>query len=228
MADVNLKKLAAKMAAVAGKKQMDSKDLTVLREIKDGISQTLQELKECDSCGSAVTEIVRMEIEGVRAAVCHACGIKALKNKGLVLKHARHREKEHAHKKDHPASHKSAKPESVPANAHAPAKAPKVVKPAKEDKAPAVAAQPSLFSTPEPRQDLGAALQEIGEAAGIKPAIVRRILQIASSVAFPMNLERTLNYTRMEAQRENINLDNEALKKVISGLVQKAGLKLKE
>ena len=73
MSVVSLKKILLKLQTVSKKKELDHKDLNVLREIKEGISQTLQTLKVCDACGKAVLEIARLEIDGVRAAVCTPC-----------------------------------------------------------------------------------------------------------------------------------------------------------
>ncbi|MFH0918737.1 MAG: hypothetical protein V1913_00115 [Fibrobacterota bacterium] len=247
MADSNLKKMAAKLAAVAGKKQLDNKDMTILREVKDSISAVLQGLKECDCCGAAVTEIARLELDGVRAAVCQSCGIKALKNKSLVIKNVKKKEAarhEAAHERHvaGPAKH-AAPAHAVPgAKGHAPVKvhdhrALAKKNPFKTEPHPAARPasaepeQPSLFSGADDasgKSDNSVAFEEIARACNSKILIVKKIHQLANAIAFPMNLDRTVSYVRMEAQGQGVNLSNDELRKMIGLLIERAGVKVKE
>lgn len=250
MSDTNLKKMAAKLSAVAGKKQLDNKDMTLLREVKDAITTVLQGLKECDCCGAAVTEIARLELDGVRAAVCQACGIKALKNKSLVIKNVKKKEAA-KHESAHAPSHAAPKSHAAPAHhAAAPAKH-HAVHPAKADPkalakknpfktephpfatkpAVAEAEQPTLFSgndEGDSKGDNSMVFDEIARACNSKVLVVRKIQQLAGAIAFPMTLDRTVSYVRMEAQGQGINLSNEELRKMIGLLIERAGLKVKD
>jgi len=245
MSDVNLKKMTAKLAAVAAKKQLDNKDMAVLREVKDGISAVLQGLKECDCCGAAVTEIARLELDGVRAAVCQACGIKALRNKSLVIKNVKKKEaaRHEAEHVKHEAPHAPARPHAAPAaKGHAPArahdhKALAKKNPFKTEPRPAVKAapvepeQPSLFSGADEasgKGDAGAVFDEIARVCNSRVLVVRKIHQLANAIAFPMTLDRTVSYVRMEAQGQGIALSNEELHKMIGLLIERAGVKVKE
>jgi hypothetical protein len=242
MSEINIKKLASKLQSVAGKKQLESKDLAALRDVKDGITQVLQVLKECESCGAAVLEIARLELDGVRAAVCHACGIKALRNKSLVLKNVRKKAaarqkaaKAPAHQKATPPKPRFRRPEKPgrprPAPREVPKKKTRLDVPTFKRGETRAADQTSLFGGAAPASvapaDLGPVFDQIAKACNIKTSVVRKIHQIAGAVAFPMNLERTVNYTRMEAQSQGVAIDLATLKNVMVGLSKKAGLKIR-
>lgn len=243
MSEINIKKLASKLQSVAGKKQLESKDLAALREVKDGITQTLQVLKECESCGAAVLEIARLELDGVRAAVCHACGIKALRNKSLVLKNVRKKAAARqkaagaaAHQKPPQPKPRFKRPERpvkpLPAQREIPKKKTRLDVPTFKRNESQANDQTSLFGASAPVSaapaDPGPVFEQIAKACNIKTSAVRKVHQIAGAVAFPMNLERTVNYTRMEAQSQGVALDLGTLKNVIVALSKKAGLKIRD
>ena len=243
MSEINIKKLASKLQSVAGKKQLESKDLAALREVKDGITKALQILKECESCGAAVLEIARLELDGVRAAVCHACGIKALRNKSLVIKNVRKKAAARQKAVRAPAHQKSPEPRPrlkrperpgrpQPARREAPKKKTRLDIPTFKRGESRAEDQPSLFGGAAPASaapaDLGSVFGQIAKACNIKTTVVRKVHQIAGAVAFPMNLERTVNYTRMEAQSQGVGLDLATLKNVIVALSKKAGLKIRD
>jgi len=228
MADTSVKKLAAKLSIVGSKKQLDSKDLDMLREVKEGIVAVLQGLKECDVCGSAVTEIVRIEIDGIRAAVCQSCGIKSLKNKAIVLRGVK--------KKEH-SKEKVAKSASHGAASHS--RAPEKKRPFSTDPHPASerpshgtpalrAEQPSLFSEPASAEKGENAFEEVARDANSKMMTVKKVHQIVSNIAFPMNFERTTSYVRMEAQGQNLHLNPDELKRIVTALIKKNLIKIKE
>jgi sRNA-binding protein len=238
MSDVNLGKLLLKMQGVAKKKQLESKDLEVLREIKDGISQALQVLKECDCCGAAVTEIARLELDGVRAAVCRDCGIKALKNKALILKKVKKNEARREKKEDKaPQEHKEPREPKEPKphkKAPPPPPSPAAPKPSRLVEAMEKKEEPSVGQTMLPlsdkngQTDKNTGIEEVASETAVKVPVVRKLFEIASSVAFPMALERTISYARMEAVSQGLKLTDEELRRVITGLVKKAGLKVKD
>jgi len=228
MSDISLKKLSGKLSAVAGKRNLDSKDLEILREVKEGITGVLQGLKECESCGAAVAEIIRLELGGVRAAVCQSCGIKALKNKSLNVR--KKKEAVH-HETKHPASsHKShdGKPlekrtpfRTDPHPVHESKEAPAKAKPAPSEQA-------SLFGDAAPSEKGENVFEEIAKEAGTKIMTAKKVHQIASGIAFPMNMDRTLSYVRMDAQTQGVHLQPEEIKKIITALMAKGLIKVKE
>ncbi len=238
MSDINLKKLAAKLSTVAGKRNLDSKDLNALREIKEGITGVLQGLKECESCGAAVTEIIRLELGGVRAAVCQSCGIKALKSKSLSIKHSKKKDApsdkspaKAEHGTRHPdAAHKShdGKPlekrkpfRTNPHPRHEEKEAPVKSK-------PVVSEQPSLFGDAMPSEKGETVFEEAARETGSKIMTIKKVHQIASAIAFPMNMDRTLSYIRMDAQGQGVHLQPEEIRKIVTTLIDKGLVKVKE
>jgi hypothetical protein len=232
MPEFNLKKLSSKLSAVAGKRNLDSKDLEALREVKEGIIGILQGLKECECCGAAVPEIIRIELGGVRAAVCQACGIKALKNKSLVLRNVKkktaakpepHIHPEHKHA---PAAHKALekrrpfRTEPHPRHEEPASAASKTKPPAPE--------QPSLFGEVAPAEKGENVFEIVAKEADTRIMTVKKVHQIASAIAFPMNMDRTLSYIRMDAQNQGLHLQPEEIKKIIASLLSKGLVKVKE
>jgi len=226
MPETNLKKLASKLGNIAGRSSLESKDLETLREIKDGLAAIIASLKECDCCGAAVTEIARLEIDGVRALVCSSCGIKALKNKELVLKNVR--KKEHAKVSHPPVSHKAAvktvikskpfktEPHPETASNHAP-------------RTRIVETQPSLFGDAVVKSSKsGDDMDAIASAASSKVMTVKKIHSIVSGVAFPMNLDRTLSFVRMEAQSQHLNFKEDEIRRVVTALKANGLIRIKD
>ena len=242
MSDTSLKKLAGKLSAVAGKRALDSKDLEILREVKEGIMGVLQGLKECESCGAAVAEIIRIELGGVRAAVCQSCGIKALKSKTFSLKNAK--KKEAAHEKTKAEHHARTEPKhAAPAHKPQDGKTLEKRKPFRTDphpqheeraetsapvKSKPAAEQASLFGDAAPAEKGENVFQDVADAAGSKIMTVKKVHQIASGIAFPMNMDRTLSYVRMDAQTQGVHLQPDEIKKIVSALVSKGLVKIKE
>jgi hypothetical protein len=236
MSALNIKKLSVKLQSVASKNKLESKDLAMLREIKEGIAQALQLLKECDACGAAVLEIARLELDGVRAAVCPACGIKALKNRSLVInkvkKKAASGPKATVVRRQAPLKprekRKGIKRRTI-RESHTPKKRTRLHMPAVRKNEPRRAEQTALKLDTKPVQaDTSQAFEQIAKECSEKISVVRKVFQIANSVAFPMNMERTINYTKMEAQSQGIVLDISVLKKMLILLVKKAGLKVRD
>jgi hypothetical protein len=240
MSDISLKKLSAKLSAVAGKRNLDSKDLELLREVKEGITGVLQGLKECESCGAAVAEIIRLELGGVRAAVCQACGIKALKSKSLSLKNAKKKEAAHEKVKPEHSAHHEDK-HSAPAHKshdNKPLEKRKPFRtdphPAHEEKAPVPKAKPApaeqtaLFGDAAPAEKGENVFEDIAREAETKIMTAKKVHQIASGIAFPMNMDRTLSYVRMDAQTQGLHLQPEEIKKIILVLMAKGMVKVKE
>jgi len=238
---IPLKKLLFKLQGVSKKKELDHKDLNILREIKAGIAQTLAILKVCDACGKAVVEIARLEIDGVRAAVCTPCGIKALRTKNLELNHlkrhpgrAAKRDPKPRRKNRHsgrpaPSPHPSPRtPIGLPKVKRFPVKPGPITMP-KAKKAPHKPdVQTALsLSAPSNGASQNDAFQAVADRAKTTMGVIKKIYHIASSVAIPMDIDRTVNYTRMEAQRMGIKAESLNLRQVMEGLVKKAGLKLK-
>ncbi|MFH1759474.1 MAG: hypothetical protein ABIA63_00085, partial [bacterium] len=71
----NLKELASKLSSIARKKSLKGKDMDVLKEVRDGLAGIQLQLKECDICSGVVPGVIRIEVDGVKAAVCQDCGI---------------------------------------------------------------------------------------------------------------------------------------------------------
>lgn len=207
MGEMNLKKTAAKLSMLAGKSVFDSKDLALLREIRDALSLSLSALKECDCCGAAVSEVAKLEMDGIKAVVCSACGIKAFKNRELIIKNVKRRE--------------SAKTLPKPIIRSKPFKT--------ETKANEN--QPTLFGESIKQSDKnkgGGDLEAIALAAGSKTITVKKILSIASGVAFPMNIERTISFVKIEAQSQQINFKEDEIRRVVSALKDNGLLRVKD
>lgn len=233
MADVNLNKLLAKMQGVAKKKQLESRDLDVLREIREGVTQVLSALKVCDCCGAAVTEIARLELDGVRAAVCHDCGIKAFKNKALVLKKVKKneikREKREEKTPKEPKTIKEPKKNTDLKPAPRPETHSHHMQSALESKPQPSVGQTMLSLAPKSGvPDRNAAFEEIASETALKVPVVRKIFEIASSVAFPMAFGSTFSYAKAEIAGQGVKVTDDELKRALTGLVKKAGLRVKD
>ncbi len=101
--------------------------------------------------------------------------------------------------------------------------------PAVRKNEPRRAEQTALKLDTKPVQaDTSQAFEQIAKECSEKISVARKVFQIANSVAFPMNMERTINYTKMEAQSQGIVLEIGVLKKMLILLVKKAGLKVRD
>jgi hypothetical protein len=227
MHETNLKKLSAKLGAISAKASLESKDLESLREIRDSISSVLSALKECDCCGAAVTEIAKLEMEGVRAHVCRKCGIRAFKDKELILKAVRKKESNRVVRPSVSAS-SSAKSviKSKPFKTHVEPSS--VSKPARSRQSDF---QPSLFGEMAAQGDTSRAgndFDAVAESTGSKIMSVKKVHSIASSVAFPMNFDRTISFTKIEAQSQHFQIKDEELKRIVTALKDKGLLRIKD
>ncbi|MFP4521668.1 MAG: hypothetical protein ACLFQK_05935 [Fibrobacterota bacterium] len=195
-----LKKLSKKFEKIAAKKVLVSKDVNELRQIRESIKSFLDCLKECQICGKAVDDIVKMEAAGKKASLCRECGIKALRDKSLLSSKV-------------PAAKKKKAPR---AESSVPAKK-KSVKKNRKPETPEV-------KTPAENDD---GLDELGKKNGISVSNLKKIRSIANNSAFLMPLNATISYVRSELRNTRIRVPEEKIESVVREMAGKHGLKVK-
>jgi hypothetical protein len=79
---------AESILTICQKKQLTKQDKTRLLKLHDKIVQTIETLKECDSCNS-IDAIATITLNGMTANLCKECGIKALQV-GKIEKKRKH------------------------------------------------------------------------------------------------------------------------------------------
>ena len=158
-------------------------------KIQAEILASIENLAECEFCGSISEIIVTMTLADVTAKLCRECGVKSLETGKLQPSKQRASRKQPRRAKALTTS--SAKPKTTAAVSKRKA-------PVKEPETPA-------------------ALHTRVEAeTGIKKADVKRLHKIVQDIATPMSPEHTLTYVQREAETAKIKVDADALKKAVA------------
>jgi hypothetical protein len=229
-----IKALAKKLTAVGAKKNWLGKDLESIREIRDGLTQSLQTLKVCESCGTVVTEIARLELAGIRANVCKACGVKAFKTGALNVKKT--------------PSRPAIKPERKKVEKNIPPVKKKIRKPVPHAENLSLFNEPSQPQSPTPEGFLpksgitmpkmepaakraapvengenggleNDAVAQLGNKMNFKIGDLRKIIKSVNEMAIRMDLEQTCNYVMSEASQTGLKkLAPDEVKKMVKAL----------
>ncbi len=200
--DADLRQIAQQLTLVARKKRLSAKELSSLAEVRNRITEVLGTLKECEACGAVVTNIAAVEIRGVRARVCADCGIKALRNNQL----------------------RTRKRETTPA--------PRKKKAAKSGVSHSAPAQQIVLEIPtaserEPVAASESVIDTLSRETGQKAVVIKRIRKIAQDIAMPMTLEGTFNFTRAEARKENLKIDDEQIRSMLRRLAEASEIRVR-
>jgi hypothetical protein len=252
----NLKELAAKLSSIARKKNLKGRDIDVLKEVREGLARVMMQVKECDLCGGVVPDLVKMEMEGIKASVCQECGIKLLKNPKLVRRKGSSKnasEKKIREKKPAATRTRAPKPaktarakKSGSANTRS-AKAGRTRKKSTKTNIKigsfAARAQKELEKTEarkktpqmaisfeegaEPDSNGRINFEGIAKKQKVTIGAVRKIFKIENSIAFPMSPEGTLQFVKSELAGEAMKIGDSELKGILAEIRKEKGVKVK-
>lgn len=185
-----IEKAAQKLITLCQKEKQTKIDKERMLAIQAEILASIENLAECELCGSISEIIVTMTLTDVTAKLCRECGVKSLEaGKIQASKQGTSRERTRGAKTSTTSSAKSKTTASV-SKGKAPVK--------KESETPA-----ALHTRVEAQ-------------TGIKKADVKRLHKILQGIATPMSPEHTLTYVQREAETAKIKVDAGALKKAVA------------
>ena len=185
-----IEKAAQKLITLCQKEKQTKTDKEKMLVIHAEIFKSIENLSECELCGTITEMIVTMTLTDVTAKLCKECGVKSLEaGKIQASKQGTSRKRTRRAKTPTSASSKSK---------------------SKTDGAP------SKRATPVKEPETPAALHTRIEAqTGIKKADVRRLHKIVQDIAAPMSLEHTLAYVQREVEIAKIKVEADALEKAV-------------
>ena len=186
-----IEKAAQKLIALCQKEKQTKTDKEKMLAIQAEILAGIENLAECELCGSISEIIVTMTLADVTAKLCKECGVKSLEagkiqssKQGTTRKRARRA-------KTPTASSTQSKPNARSTGA-------KRAKLVEEPESPAV-----LHTRVEAE-------------TGIKKADVKRLHKIVQDIAAPMSPEHTLTYVQREVEIAKMKVDANALEKAVT------------
>ena len=193
-----IEKAAQKLIALCQKEKQTKTDKEKMLVIQAEILASIENLAECELCGSISEVIVTMTLADVTAKLCKECGVKSLEV-GKIQSSKQGTSRKRASRAKTPiASSAQSKPNARSTHT-------KQAKPVEEPESPAV-----LHTRVEAQ-------------TGIKKADVKRLHKIVQDIAAPMSPEHTLTYVQREVGIAKIKVDADALKKAVPLLTQRNG-----
>ena len=184
-----IEKAAQKLIALCQKEKQTKADKERMLAIQAEILTGIENLAECELCGSISEMIVTMTLADVTAKLCRECGVKSLE--AGKIQSAKQR-----------TSRKQTRRTKTPTTSSAKSK---------------TRASVSKREAPVEEPETPAALHTRIEAqTGIKKADVKRLHKIVQDIATPMNPEHTLTYVQREAETAKIKVDADALEKAVA------------
>ncbi len=193
-----IEKAAQKLITLCQKEKQTKTDKEKMLAIQADILASIENLAECELCGSISEIIVTMTLADVTAKLCKECGVKSLEA-GKIQSSKQGTSRKRARRAKTPtASSAESKPKAKPTRT-------KQAKPVEEPESPAV-----LHTRVEAQ-------------TGIKKADVKRLHKIVQDIAAPMSPEHTLTYVQREVEIAKIKVDADALKKAVTLLTQRSG-----
>ena len=193
-----IEKAAQKLIALCQKEKQTKTDKEKMLGIQAEILAGIENLAECELCGSISEIIVTMTLADVTAKLCKECGVKSLEA-GKIQSSKQGTSRKRARRAKPPtASSAQSKPNARSTRA-------KRVKPVEEPESPAV-----LHTRVEAE-------------TGIKKADVKKLHKIVQDIAAPMSPEHTLTYVQREAEIAKMKIDANALEKAVVLLTERNG-----
>ena len=162
-----------------------------LLKLQGEIFTNIENLIQCEVCGSVTDLIVTMTIDQVTAKLCKDCGIKALEAGKIQKSPVRKRSTRSRKKKGQTA----APPKAAPTAEGEPLTAQKAA------------------NTTDPHA-------EVENETGLKKTDIKRIHKIIQEIASPMNLENTIVYVTQEAAIAKLKIEQGALRKAVELLME--------
>jgi len=193
-----IEKSAQKLIALCQKEKQTKTDKEKMLVIQAEILAGIENLAECELCGSISEIIVTMTLADVTAKLCKDCGVKSLEAGKIQSSKQGTSRKRVRRAKTPTASSAQSKPNARSACT-------KQAKPVEEPESPAV-----LHTRVEAE-------------TGIKKADVKRLHKIVQDIAAPMSPEHTLTYVQREVEIAKMKVDANALEKAVTLLTQQNG-----
>ena len=193
-----IKKTAQKLITLCEKEKQTKTDKARMLKIHAELLESIENLAECELCGTITEMIVTMTLVDVTAELCKTCGIKSLEV-GKIQNSKQGGSRKRTARTKKPAA-KTAESKSKTGRTTA-----KRAAPAEEPESPA-----ALHTRIEAR-------------TGIKKADVKRIHRIVQNIAAPMKAEHTLTYVQREAEIAKIRVDAGALAEAVTLLTHPDG-----
>ena len=193
-----IEKAAQKLIALCQKEKQTKTDKEKMLQIQAEILAGIENLAECELCGSISEIIVTMTLTDVTAKLCKECGVKSLEAGKIQSSKQGTSRKRTRRAKTPTASPAQSKPnaKSTPAKQTEPVEAPE---------------SPAVLHT------------RVEAQTGIKKADVKRLHKIVQDIAAPMSPEHTLNYVQREVEIAKIKVEAAALEKAVTLLTQRSG-----
>ena len=193
-----IEKSAQKLIALCQKEKQTKTDKEKMLVIQAEILAGIENLAECELCGSISEIIVTMTLADVTAKLCKECGVKSLEA-GKIQSSKQGPSRKRARRAKAPTgSSAESKPNAKSTRA-------KRAKPVEEPESTAV-----LHTRVEAE-------------TGIKKTDVKRLHKIVQDIAAPMSPEHTLTYVQREAEIAKMKVDANALEKAVTLLTQRNG-----
>ena len=193
-----IEKSAQKLIALCQKEKQTKTDKEKMLVIQAEILAGIENLAECELCGSISEIIVTMTLADVTAKLCKECGVKSLEA-GKIQSSKQGTSRKRVRRAQTPtASSAESKPNARSTRG-------KQAKPVEEPESPAV-----LHTRVEAE-------------TGIKKADVKRLHKIVQDIAAPMSPEHTLTYVQREVEIAKMKVDANALEKAVALLTQRNG-----
>ena len=193
-----IEKAAQKLIALCQKEKQTKTDKEKMLVIQAEILASIEDLAECELCGSISEIIVTMTLAEVTAKLCKECGVKSLEaGKIQSSKQGTSRKRT-----------RRAKTPTTPSTQSVPKTKSTRTKQAKPVEAPE---SPTVLHT------------RVEAQTGIKKADVKRLHKIVQDIAAPMSPEHTLTYVQREVEIAKIKVDADALEKAVTLLTQRNG-----
>ena len=193
-----IEKSAQKLIALCQKEKQTKTDKEKMLAIQAEILAGIENLAECELCGSISEIIVTMTLADVTAKLCKECGVKSLEA-GKIQSSKQGTSRKRARRAKTPtASSAESKPNTRSTRA----------KQAKPVEAPET---PTVLHT------------RVEAETGIKKADVKKLHKIVQDIAAPMSQEHTLTYVQREVEIAKMKVDANALEKAVALLTQRNG-----
>jgi hypothetical protein len=193
-----IEKAAQKLIALCQKEKQTKTDKEKMLVIQAEILAGIENLAECELCGSISEIIVTMTLADVTAKLCKECGVKSLEAGKIQSSKQGTSRKRTRRAKTPTAASAASKPNASSTRT-------KQAKPVEEPESPAV-----LHTRVEAQ-------------TGIKKADVKRLHKIVQDIAAPMSPEHTLTYVQREVEIAKMKVEADALEKAVALLTQRNG-----
>jgi len=199
-------------------------DKEKLLKLQGEIFTGIENLVECEICGSITDLIVTMTLAEVTAKVCTPCGIHALEVGKIQRRTVRRRSKKKTGSTTVPAKATTEKPKkkvestSQPSNAATAAKSKKRME---SSMALPKAAPTARKASTNSSTDTVELYEEVEKQTGLKKTEIKRLHKMIEEIASPMNLEHTVLYITHEAGLAKLKIEPEVLGEAVKLLMDK-------